>query len=191
MLNFLSVGICDSPPGKPILKPPTLPFGILLLPHKLVSQSSPINAGDRKSKHHTPRNMSSMDLDDLDGPIQAPTKKRPSRFLSKSSKLKPEPKPKPEPQELNDALPVFKKKEEVVDTKPVISDFFDGDSTAAANGAVKMEVEEPKEDPMNVDEGGEDYVVREIDVYFMPTVDANTQVSDHNLFGCRENHRDN
>lgn len=126
-----------------------------------------------------------MDLDDLDGPIQAPTKKKPSRFLSKSSNLKPE--PKPEPQELDDA-PVFNKKEEVEeDRKPVIS-AADGD----ANGVAKMEVEveEPKDDPMNVDDGRveEDYVVREIDVYFTPAVDDNTQVSANHLFGCRENH---
>lgn len=123
-----------------------------------------------------------MDLDDLDAPSQVPS--RVSRFAPKSSKLKPKPKsesldpvlpkrevdqtaPKAEPQEFD-----VKKKEEEVEAEP-----------KTENGFVKMEVdsvaeakEEPKENDSMEVETEEDVVVREIDVFFNPKINENTQV---------------
>ncbi|KAM6564554.1 hypothetical protein CsatB_024552 [Cannabis sativa] len=129
-----------------------------------------------------------MDLDDLDEPTQAPS--RVSRFAPKSSKFKPKPKTesdstpqdskrefehptlKHEPQELK----VNKNEDELV--LPPKTEIF------SENGHVKMEVEpiteakeEPKEndDCMDVDDR-EDTVVREIDVFFNPKMDEDTQL---------------
>lgn len=123
-----------------------------------------------------------MDLDDLDAPSQVPS--RVSRFAPKSSKLKPKPKsesldpvlpkrevdqtaPKSEPQEFD-----VKKKEEEVEAEP-----------KTENGFVKMEVdsvaeakEEPKENDSMEVETEEDVVVREIDVFFNPKINENTQL---------------
>ncbi|KAK7308976.1 hypothetical protein RJT34_05351 [Clitoria ternatea] len=121
-----------------------------------------------------------MDFDDLEAPSKAPS--RLSRFAPKSAKLKPklksEPAPKPEPQ----SQPSFSKPE------PQEFDFSvkkneDSVETVHAkpesNGTVKMDVEpEPKseteDDPMDED-SAEDTVVREIDVFFSPSIDADTQ----------------
>ncbi|PSR88032.1 DNA-directed RNA polymerase III subunit like, partial [Actinidia chinensis var. chinensis] len=110
--------------------------------------------------------MADMDLDDLDGPRQAPT--RTSRFAPKNSKLKPQPKLKfkPEPQEFDSVLPP--KKDEF-------------DSQEHESSSVKMDVdaksegEEAKYDPTEEDDD-EDRVVREIDVFFTPQIDSNTQL---------------
>ncbi|GFY86399.1 SIN-like family protein [Actinidia rufa] len=102
--------------------------------------------------------MADMDLDELDGPRQAPT--RTSRFAPKNSKLKPQPnlKFKPEPQEFGSVPPP--KKEE-----------FDSQENESAT-AVKMDVdaksegEEAKYDQTEEDDD-EDRVVREIDLYVL------------------------
>ncbi|GFZ18644.1 hypothetical protein Acr_27g0003830 [Actinidia rufa] len=104
--------------------------------------------------------MADKDLDDLDGPCQAPT--RTSRFAPKNSKLKPQPKLKfkPEPQEFDSVLPPKK-------------DEFDSQERESS-ASVKMDVdaksegEEAKYDPTEEDDD-EDRVVREIDVRVRPT----------------------
>lgn len=133
-----------------------------------------------------------LDLDDHDGPRQEPTRK----FAPKNSKLKPKPKlkaeplasepPPPLPQEL-DSTPSIGKEE--LDSKPPLVDsittkteYEPSHISTVANSTVKMDIEEtleteePKEDLMEEDKN-EDQVVREIDVYFSPPVDPNTQVS--------------
>ncbi|XP_027331746.1 DNA-directed RNA polymerase III subunit RPC5 isoform X2 [Abrus precatorius] len=130
-----------------------------------------------------------MDLEDLEAPGQVPS--RVSKFAPKSSKLKPKPKSepaprpepepqpsssKPEPPELD--LPVKKNEDEV---ETVASTH----SKPEPNGAVTMDVEPKSEtegeagqgqgDPMDED-SAEDTVVREIDVFFSPSIDADTQL---------------
>ncbi|KAF7828831.1 DNA-directed RNA polymerase III subunit RPC5 [Senna tora] len=121
-----------------------------------------------------------MDLDDLDAPSKVPS--RVSRFAPKSSKLKA--KPKLEPQE---PLPKAEAPESL--TKPEPQDFDSltakqkEEEPSAPNGAMKMDVEPKSEaedeskpdDPMDED-SAEDTVVREIDVFFTPSMDANTQL---------------
>ncbi|XP_061342353.1 uncharacterized protein LOC133288573 [Gastrolobium bilobum] len=132
-----------------------------------------------------------MDLDDLEAPSQVPS--RVSKFAPKSSKLKPklksertpkaEPKPEPnasfsksEPQEFDITA---KRNEDNVET---------GASTHSKpepNDTVKMDVEPKFEtedesrqgqgDPMDED-SAEDTVVREIDVFFTPSIDSDTQL---------------
>lgn len=137
-----------------------------------------------------------MDLDDLgelDGSSQANT--RTTKFAPKSSKfapkLKPTSKPKPEPpskQEPQDSAPkpqpppveaVSKKKEnDEEDVKPPMVAEPKAEQSIS-NGAVKMEIdEETKEDEILTEDYGEeeDMVVREIDVFFTPSIDADAQV---------------
>ncbi|KAM7478041.1 hypothetical protein LguiA_026254 [Lonicera macranthoides] len=132
-----------------------------------------------------------LDLDDHDVPRQEPTRK----FAPKNSKLKPKPKlkaeplasepPPPLPQEL-DSTPSIGKEE--LDAKPPLVDsittkteYEPSHISAVANSTVKMDIEEtleteePKEDLMEEDKN-EDQVVREIDVYFSPPVDPNTEL---------------
>ncbi|XVE87275.1 hypothetical protein DITRI_Ditri18aG0103800 [Diplodiscus trichospermus] len=136
-----------------------------------------------------------MDLDDLgelDGPSQANT--RTTKFAPKSSKFAPKLKPKPlskqEPQysvaksEPPPAPPEsISKKEEngVEDLKPPVVAEPEADKSLL-NGAVKMEIEEEAkaDEVMNEEnreeEQEEDMVVREIDVFFTPSIDASTQL---------------
>ncbi|GMP28272.1 hypothetical protein CsSME_00003893 [Camellia sinensis var. sinensis] len=131
--------------------------------------------------------MADMDLDDLDGPSQVPS--RTTRFAPKNSKLKPQPKlklkseplssPDQHPQDF-DSIPL--KKKEDLDSHPPPP--FDSTTakTEYADGAVKMDFEakpecgEVKDDPMEEDDDGRDRVVREIDVFFTPQIDSNTQL---------------
>lgn len=143
-----------------------------------------------------------MDLDDLDGPTQAPS--RPTRFAPKNSKFKPKPKteqlaPPPQSQELDSNSIHLSAKEELLDSE---TPSFDSNripkveneslcpsssaTVANGNGTVNLDTEfkpeddEPKEDLMEEDnhhEEEEDDVVREIDVFFTPSMDSNTQVS--------------
>ncbi|WRX08584.1 DNA-directed RNA polymerase III subunit Rpc5 - like 1 [Theobroma cacao] len=140
-----------------------------------------------------------MDLDDLgelDGPSQVNT--RTTKFAPKSSKfaprLKPNFKPKPEPSSKQEPLnsgpkpepppppppeSISRKKEnEEEDIKPpVIAETKTEQSFS--NGAVKMEIEEEAKEDVIMNEGNreeEDMVVREIDVFFTPSIDANTQL---------------
>ncbi|CAL5324776.1 unnamed protein product [Camellia sinensis] len=131
--------------------------------------------------------MADMDLDDLDGPSQVPS--RTTRFAPKNSKLKPQPKlklkseplssPDQHPQDF-DSIPL-KKKEELDSHPPPPFDSTTA-KTEYADGAVKMDFEakpecgEVKDDPMEEDDDGRDRVVREIDVFFTPQIDSNTQL---------------
>ncbi|KAK7246400.1 hypothetical protein RIF29_41268 [Crotalaria pallida] len=131
-----------------------------------------------------------MDLDDLDAPSRAPS--RVSKFAPKSSKLKPQPpKPKSEPQPLKPepepepAPPSLSKSEpqELLDLAPPKKN-EDDDAIAVTDAHLepKPETEEDKSlqgnDPMDVDtlQEEEDTVVREIDVYFNPSIDPDTQL---------------
>ncbi|CAB4318004.1 unnamed protein product [Prunus armeniaca] len=128
-----------------------------------------------------------MDLDDFDKPSQVAA--RPSRFVPRSSKAKPKPKSesvvkqeppkpvpepesekaelKPKPEEL-DALIAEKKEEEGTDGAP---------KNEESNGGLKMETdEEPKDDDPMEEDDVEDTVVREIDVFFNPHIDDNSQL---------------
>ncbi|CAK7339542.1 unnamed protein product [Dovyalis caffra] len=134
-----------------------------------------------------------MDLDDLDEPSKV--RKPLSRFAPTSKKPQPKskPKPKPEPQESVQAAPkseppVSNVTDDVKqDVKPKIDDTVSTTEMGFSNGDVKMEIDAKEErgaavrenDPMDVDkeeEEEEDVVVREIDVYFTPSVDPNTQL---------------
>lgn len=129
-----------------------------------------------------------MDLDGLDEPSKV--RKPPSRFAPTSKKPQPKskPKPKPEPQE---SVPVAPKPDPSVsntaeDAKPKIDDTLSKTETGVSNGNVKMEIDAKEErgaavkenDPMDVnkEEDEDDVVVREIDVYYTPSVDPNTQL---------------
>lgn len=129
-----------------------------------------------------------MDLDGLDEPSKV--RKPPSRFAPTSKKPQPKskPKPKPEPQE---SVPVGPKPDPSVsntaeDAKPKIDDTLSKTETGVSNGNVKMEIDAKEErgaavkenDPMDVDkeEDEDDVIVREIDVYYTPSVDPNTQL---------------
>lgn len=130
-----------------------------------------------------------MDLDDLDSPSGAPTR-RTSRFAPKSSKPKlipkTEPSSQPEPSKLVDTH-LTNKKEEVFEP-PVVKKDEESVVSSARNGVVDMEievkaevkanaeveakaeaVESKAEDAMEEDDRNEDSVVREIDVFFTPT----------------------
>ncbi|OVA04539.1 DNA-directed RNA polymerase III subunit Rpc5 [Macleaya cordata] len=106
-----------------------------------------------------------LDLDDLglgDGPSQAAS--RPSRFLPKSSKLKPKPKPKPEPE--SDA-----------DSKPLLDSIANNVTETKVEEVAKAEEEQLKEEEPMEEDIIVDQVVREIDVFFTPSpIDANTQL---------------
>lgn len=127
-----------------------------------------------------------MDLDGLDEPSKV--RKPPSRFAPTSKKPQPKSKPKPEPQE---SVPVAPKPDPSVsntaeDAKPKIDDTLSKTETGVSNGNVKMEIDAKEErgaavkenDLMDVDkeEDEDDVVVREIDVYYTPSVDPNTQL---------------
>lgn len=129
-----------------------------------------------------------MDLDGLDEPSKV--RKPPSRFAPTSKKPQPKskPKPKPEPQE---SVPVAPKPDPSVsntaeDAKPKIDDTLSKTETGVSNGNVKMEIDAKEErgaavkenDLMDVDkeEDEDDVVLREIDVYYTPSVDPNTQL---------------
>uniref|UniRef100_A0A6N2LD37 DNA-directed RNA polymerase III subunit RPC5 n=1 Tax=Salix viminalis TaxID=40686 RepID=A0A6N2LD37_SALVM len=127
-----------------------------------------------------------MDLDGLDEPSNV--RKPPSRFAPTSKKLQPKskPKPKPEPQESVPAAPKFEPSvsNTAEDAKPKIDDTLSKTGMGGFNGDVKMEIDAKEErgaaakenDPMDVDKEEDDVVVREIDVYFTPSVDPNHSV---------------
>uniref|UniRef100_A0A6N2LB53 DNA-directed RNA polymerase III subunit RPC5 n=1 Tax=Salix viminalis TaxID=40686 RepID=A0A6N2LB53_SALVM len=121
-----------------------------------------------------------MDLDGLDEPSNV--RKPPSRFAPTSKKLQPKskPKPKPEPQESVPAAPKFEPSvsNTAEDAKPKIDDTLSKTGMGGFNGDVKMEIDAKEErgaaakenDPMDVDKEEDDVVVREIDVYFTPSL---------------------
>ncbi|KAF3439055.1 hypothetical protein FNV43_RR17330 [Rhamnella rubrinervis] len=128
-----------------------------------------------------------MDLDDLDEPSLPSS--RVVRFAPKSSKVRP--KPKSEPASIPELVP--KAEPEVPAGKPGArelevnknegTELAPKTDVSASNGAAKMEVEPKTEareepegnDPMEKD-AAEDTVIREIDVFFNPTIDADTQL---------------
>ncbi|POO02573.1 DNA-directed RNA polymerase III subunit Rpc [Trema orientale] len=108
------------------------------------------------------------DLDEFDEPSQVPSRAGKFAPTKASSKLKPKPQPKAEPEELK-----VKKQEEEEEINAAPKAEY-----SPENGFVKTEAkEEPEEnDPMDVDAGDEDMVVREIDVFFNPKIDDDTQL---------------
>ncbi|KAK1433274.1 hypothetical protein QVD17_10184 [Tagetes erecta] len=131
-----------------------------------------------------------LDLVNLDGPAKAPAK-RPGKFAPKNSKLKPVAKPKIEPDTSvpsSVSIPVTVPKVEIDDSPspPVVSVSAKCEieqpsdtvhTTHDANGGVRndtgamnMEIDNDR----NEDE--EDKVVREIDVFFTSSTDANSQL---------------
>lgn len=121
-----------------------------------------------------------MDLDDLDAPSKVPS--RVSRFAPKSSKLKSKPKLEPQEPLPKSEAPESLSKPEPPDLNLVTANKKE-ESSSATNGAMKMDVEpkseaedEPKQDDPMDEDSAEDKVVREIDVFFTPSVDAHSQV---------------
>ncbi|XP_009608223.1 uncharacterized protein LOC107827193 [Nicotiana tabacum] len=126
--------------------------------------------------------MAEMDLD-FDGPSKAST--RPSRFAPKSSKLKPQPqpvtKPKPETPLSSSDPPIPTKKEELF-SKPSVKDHPAENGAAVGKDDVPLDenttgddVSEEEQVAMDTD-SVDDEVVREIDVFFTPSSDPNSQL---------------
>lgn len=125
-----------------------------------------------------------MDLDDLDAPKRAPS--RLSRFAPKGSKIKPktEPAVSSEPPSHQSVESDLKKEE--FDSKtslPVnlVAAAKAKNETPVSHDLVSMDVdakpeEQPKDEDMELNQNGEDEVVREIDVYFNPSMDPNTKL---------------
>lgn len=130
--------------------------------------------------------MADMDLDELmDIPTQGPN--RPARFAPKGSKFKPRPKTEPSQSLLTSASDYVGSssvpKKEDPGAKPDMK-------PEHANNAIDMDVqvnpgvkeeEEERDDLMETEATeveNEHEVVREIDVYFTPSIDPQTQVSD-------------
>ncbi|XP_042023191.1 DNA-directed RNA polymerase III subunit RPC5-like isoform X1 [Salvia splendens] len=120
-----------------------------------------------------------IDLDDLDdGPKQAPT--RASRYAPKGAKSQLDSKPKPKTEPPSVSLPASKNEE--FNVKPEIE--LEHDKGAAAMdidlSEMKLEVAGESEDTELAEAGVEqeevDEVVREIDVYFSPSVDDETRL---------------
>ncbi|WVZ12312.1 hypothetical protein V8G54_016842 [Vigna mungo] len=134
-----------------------------------------------------------MDFDDLEEAPKATS--RVSKFAPKSSKLKPKPKAvpgpktepppqpqsepsisKPEPQEI---VATVKKNQDDVETvapihiKPELN--TDVQMETEPKSEPEDEAEAGRDDPMDEDTP-EDTVIREIDVFFTPSIDAETQV---------------
>lgn len=141
-----------------------------------------------------------MDLDDLDDlGNHAPVPTRATKFAPKSSKaslkpksespLKPkleEPAPAPEPQRVDAPIPGKKEEageghEEGKDSKPpIVVATAQESEPSTSNGTAPMEVDrKPEGEAVPMDEDGvvDDEVVREIDVYFNPSVGASAQVA--------------
>ncbi|XP_028775635.1 DNA-directed RNA polymerase III subunit RPC5 [Neltuma alba] len=121
-----------------------------------------------------------MDLDDLDAPTKLPS--RVSRFAPKSSKLKL--KPKLEPQE---SAPKTEAPESWSKPEPREFDSVNAktkeEESSAPNGAIKMDVDpksegddKPEQDEPMDEDSAEDTVVREIDVFFTPSIATDTQL---------------
>lgn len=132
-----------------------------------------------------------MDLDELDGPSQAPS--RSTRFAPKNSKFKPKPKPKPLKPKFDTSSVLPSTKEESaessiasVDAGNTIKVEMESSCMTTSNrdDIVKMDTDlktegnHQEEDLMEEDHGkDEDPVVREIDVFFTPSLDSNSLVN--------------
>lgn len=142
-----------------------------------------IVAGDNKTV------ISIMDLDDFDDldktkPTQVPS--RVSKFLPKSSLNKPVSKTEPAPEK---SEPQQLKKPKTEET--TIASLTPKTEPSFSNGDVKMESKpgpQPELEPTKVEpedsnidelqsENDEDMIVREIDVFFTPSIEADTKVS--------------
>ncbi|XP_031266195.1 DNA-directed RNA polymerase III subunit RPC5-like [Pistacia vera] len=135
-----------------------------------------------------------MDLDDFDELDDKPTQvPRVKKFLPKSSLNKTVPKPespppKPAPQPPDVSILKKRKSEENLTSSTLTVHLSPKIESSALNGAVKMETKplpdvrmEPKtEEPVDSDsnelEEEEDMIVREIDVFFNASIDADTQL---------------
>ncbi|XP_071710818.1 uncharacterized protein [Rutidosis leptorrhynchoides] len=114
-----------------------------------------------------------IDLDDLDGPSKASSKT--GKFAPKNSKFKPVAKPKLEP---DLPVPAAVPKVELDDSEPPV--YSKTEETGKPNGSTEtdtditdMVVDTPQPQDENVNDNEEDYVVREIDVFFTSSIDAN------------------
>lgn len=117
-------------------------------------------------------------MDDIDAPNPAPSRR--ARFAPKNSKFKPKPKTE---QSTSDSIPPVKpelKSESFDIVKAEIEDVsvkIDTDLKLETEDPIGKELISVSEDLMEVDNAEDkDDVVREIDVYFTPSVDANTQL---------------
>ncbi|KAG8384040.1 hypothetical protein BUALT_Bualt04G0076700 [Buddleja alternifolia] len=130
--------------------------------------------------------MADMDLDELlDGPTQAPT--RPARFAPKGSKFKPRPKTESSESltsstsDSSQSLPLPKKEELGIepDTKPQYTSDATEMDIEVKPGEISHNVlkEEEIDDLMEREaKEPEDEVVREIDVYFSPSLDPSARL---------------
>ncbi|KAL2551842.1 SIN-like family protein [Forsythia ovata] len=133
--------------------------------------------------------MADMDLDDI---LVEPTQgaPRPARFAPKGSKFKPRPKNQPSQSNSVEVLPkesdstVSTKKEEA-DAKPEYTNNgvemdVDAEVKPDEENKIENEIKEEMVDDLMVTEEGEgearDDVVREIDVYYAPSIDPNTRL---------------
>ncbi|XP_054823065.1 uncharacterized protein LOC129321352 [Prosopis cineraria] len=121
-----------------------------------------------------------MDLEDMDAPSKVPS--RVSRFAPKSSKLKLKPKLEPQESAPKTEAPESLSKEEPRDFDSVTAKTKE-EEFSAPNGAMKMDVDpkseaedEPKQDDPMDEDSAEDTIVREIDVFFTPSIAADTQL---------------
>lgn len=115
-------------------------------------------------------------MDDIDAPNPGPSRR--ARFAPKNSKFKPKPKTE---QSISDSIPPVKQ-ESNSDSIGIVKAEIE-DVSVKIDTDLKLEIEDPivkdliSQDLMEVDNAdGEDDVVREIDVYFTPSVDVNTQL---------------
>ncbi|KAK1366005.1 Transcription regulator [Heracleum sosnowskyi] len=128
-----------------------------------------------------------LDLDELDGPNQAPS--RSTRFAPKNSKFKPKPKTRPLKPKFDTSFVLPSTKEESVES--LIASVDAGNTikvemesscktTSNRDDIVKMDTDlktkgNQQEDLMEEDHRkDEDPVVREIDVFFTPSLDSNS-----------------
>ncbi|PWA84254.1 SIN-like family protein [Artemisia annua] len=128
--------------------------------------------------HHNSLNSMDIDLHDLNIPSKAPPKK-PSKFAPKNSKFKPLKKPKLEqPDELilssvpNATTILVVPKVEIDDSKQTSVTVHGDNAGVNIDNGVNNNIEVGKVD----EEGQEDEVVREIDVYFNSPVDDDSKL---------------
>ncbi|KAJ4965966.1 hypothetical protein NE237_017815 [Protea cynaroides] len=126
-----------------------------------------------------------LDLDDLgiDGPGDSrKPASRPSRFIPKSSKLKPKPKEEPDPQLPPTLLPKKQDESSIPSFDAAVKSVSEPSPSSTLNNFNEVERKEERteeqvfEDAMEIG-GDEDAVVREIEVFFTPSpLDNNTQL---------------
>lgn len=126
-----------------------------------------------------------MELDDLDAPKRAPS--RLSRFAPKGSKIKPKTEPAVSSAELlTHQSEKFDLKKEELEPKAslplnLVAEAKAKNEAPASDDVVSMDVdanaeEQPKDEDVELNQNGEDEVVKEINVYFNPSMDPETNV---------------